>query len=324
MWVSSVQTQSTHRGNGPWLHAMPFFTTLRIGALVWLVLVSSALASALTIGAYNVENYNLADRMVDGVYRKAYPKPESEKQALRESIRGFAPDVLAIEEMGGPEFLAELQRDLKAEGADYPHATVLEAADGDRHVAMLSKLPFKDVKRHVQVPIKYFGQADVVKRGVLEVTFATSEGDLTIFVAHLKSKRTERPDDPDGTIQRDLEAQAVRDLVLARFPDPRQAKFVVCGDWNDTRNSKPVRTLQKRGDTALGELLRASDSRGETWTHAYRREDIYSRIDYLLVSPGLLPLVKNKATARIHDGAGVRDASDHRPVYTELALTAAK
>lgn len=281
-------------------------------------------ARALTVGAYNVENYTVADRLVDGVYRKAYPKPEAEKQALREAIRGFAPDILAVEEMGGPPFLAELQADLRAAGLDYPHAAVLEAADNDRHVAILSKLPFKDLRRHTQVGFKYFGQPDLVKRGVLEATFATSEGDLTVFVIHLKSRRTERKDDPEGALQRELEAEAVRDLVLARFPDPAKAKFIVCGDWNDTRNSKPVRSLAKRGDTVLGEILRAYDSRGETWTHAYRREDSYSRIDYLLVSPSLKPFVAHKGTAKIHDGPGVREASDHRPVYVQLNLEPAK
>ncbi len=299
-------------------------TLLRRCVLGLLTLASAALASALTVAAYNVENYNIADRMADGVYRKAYPKPDSEKKALVQSLLGFAPDILAVEEMGGPPFLAEFQADIKAAGLDYPHATVLEGADAERHVAILSKLPFKDVKRHTQVPIKYFGQADVVKRGVLEATFATNEGDLTVFVIHLKSKRTERADDPDGTIQRQLEAEAVRDLVFTRFPDSAQARFIVCGDWNDSRNSKPVRALLKRGNQPLGELLRAYDSRGEMWTHFYRAEDSYSRIDFILVSAGLKSFVAGKGNARIHDGAGVRDASDHRPVYVQLNLEAAK
>jgi endonuclease/exonuclease/phosphatase family metal-dependent hydrolase len=287
------------------------------------LVVAVATASALTVGTYNVENYNLADRMVDGVFRQGYPKPEAEKQALRTAIRGFHPDVLALAEMGSAPFLEELQRDLKAEGLDFPHAVVLEAADADRHVAVLSRLPFKDVRRHAKVPVKYLGESDVVKRGVLEVTIATSAGDVTLFVVHLKSRRTERPDDPEGAAQRTAEAEAVRDLVLARFPDPAQARFMIAGDWNDTRNSKPVRALTKRGDTVVGELLRATDSRGDTWTHAYRREDSYSRIDYLLVSPGLKPFVANKGFARIHDGPGVREASDHRPVYVELKLSPA-
>jgi endonuclease/exonuclease/phosphatase family metal-dependent hydrolase len=111
----------------------------------------------------------------------------------------------------------------------------------------------------------------------------------------------------------------VRDLVLARYPEPAKGKFIVCGDWNDTRGSKAVRTLQKRGERELGEILPAADSRGETWTHYYRQEDDYSRFDYLLVSTALQPLVAG-GRATIWDGPGAGDASDHRPVFLQLKL----
>lgn len=289
-----------------------------LSVVLFLVCVTIA-SAALTVATYNVENYTIADRMVEGVYRPAYPKPEKEKAALAQVITGIAPDVLAVCEMGKPEFLAEFKRELKTAGHDYPHAVVLEAADADRHVAVLSKVPFKEVKRHAAVPIKYFGEADVVKRGVLEVIFATSEGNVSLFVIHLKSKYTERKDDPEGGIQRAQEAEAVRDLVLSRYPEPAKAKFIICGDWNDTRTTRPVRAMQKRGETEIGELLRAADSKGETWTHYFRREDIYSRIDYLLVSPGLKPLVAG-GRAKIWDGPGTREASDHRAVFMSLQL----
>lgn len=288
----------------------------------WLTLLCGANA-ALTVATYNVENYTVADRMVEGVYRAAYPKPEKEKAALQQVVAGIAPDILAVCEMGKPEFLAEFQRELKQAGQDYPHAVVLEAADSDRHVAVLAKLPFKEVRRHAAVPIKYFGQPDMVKRGVLEVIFATSEGDVSLFVIHLKSKFTERKDDPEGAIRRALEAEAVRDLVLTRYPDPAKAKFIVCGDWNDTRTTRPVRALQKRGETEIGEILPAADSRGEAWTHYYRKEDTYTRIDYLLVSPGLKPLIAD-GRAKIWDGPGSSEASDHRAVFVSLQLGSGK
>jgi len=300
---------------------MALFSFVRplVAALAFL---SALVAQALTVATYNVENYLVTDRMVDGVFRKEYPKPEAEKAAVRQAIKAISPDVLAIEEMGTQPFLDELQRDLKTEGADYPYAIVLQAADAARHVAILSRVPLKDVRRHDQVPVKYLGETDVVKRGVLEATFATTEGDVTLFVVHLKSRRTERKDDPEGVAQRSAEAEAVRDLVLQRFPDPTQAKFIICGDWNDTRGSRPVRAMQQRGDTVVGEILRAYDSRGETWTHFYRREDSYSRIDYLLVSPGLKPFVTREGTAQIFDGIEIGTGSDHRPVYLKLALEA--
>lgn len=288
----------------------------------WLVLFSSlgavALAHAtLTVATYNVENYTLADRMVDGVFRPAYPKPEKEKAALRRVIGGIAPDILALEEMGPPAFLDDFQRELKQAGQDFPHAVVLEAADADRHVAVLSKVPFKEVRRHARVPITYSGRPEVVKRGVLEVVFATTEGDISIFVVHLKSRHTERMDDPESALQRALEAEAVRDLVLSRYPDPAKARFLVCGDWNDTRSSRPVQAMQKRGETVIGELLPAADSRGEEWTHFYRRDATYSRIDYLMVSAALKPFVAD-GRAKIWDGPGTREASDHRAVFLQF------
>ncbi|HWA26143.1 MAG TPA: endonuclease/exonuclease/phosphatase family protein [Lacunisphaera sp.] len=291
---------------------------------IWLGLFAVAVVpAALTVATYNVENYTIADRMVEGVYRQAYPKPEKEKAALQQVVAGIAPDILAVCEMGKPEYLAEFQRELKQVGQDFPHTVVLEAADPDRHVAVLSKVPFKEVRRHAHVPIMYFGEADVVKRGVLEVIFATQEGDISLFVVHLKSKFTERKDDPESGIRRAAEAEAARDLVLSRYPDPRKAKFIVCGDWNDTRTTRPVRALLKRGETDIGELLSATDSRGDTWTHYFRREDLYSRIDYLMVSPGLKPLVAG-GRARIWDGAGTTDASDHRALFTTLQVTPVK
>jgi endonuclease/exonuclease/phosphatase family metal-dependent hydrolase len=278
---------------------------------------------ALTLATFNVENYTVADRMVEGVYRQAYPKPEKEKTAVARVVAGIAPDILAVQEMGTQAYLDEFRRDLRAAGQDFPHAVLLEAADPDRHVAVLSKWPFKEVKRHREVPVFYLDAKDVVKRGVLEVVFATDAGDLSVFVVHLKSKRTERPDDPESARQRAAEAEAVRDLVLARFPNPSEARFIICGDWNDTRAARPVRALQQRGGTALGDILRATDSRGEAWTHFYRKEDTYSRLDYLLVSPGLRAAVVG-GRALIWDGEGAGEGSDHRAVYVRLKVEPAR
>lgn len=284
-------------------------------AAAWLLAFAGGIfAHALTIATYNIENYLVADRMVEGIYRQAYPKPEAEKTALRKVVGDMAPDILAMEEMGTQPFLDEFQRELKQGGQDFPFGALLESADPERHVAVLSKVPFKQILRHEKVITR---QNQRVKRGVLEVIFSTTNGDFSLFVVHLKSRHTESEDDPESARQRALEAEAVRDLVLSRYPDPSKGRFVICGDWNDTRGSRPVRAMQKRGDTILGEVLPAADSHGETWTHFWRREETYSRIDYLLVSPALRPFVVG-GKAKIGDGSGVNEASDHRPVMMQL------
>jgi endonuclease/exonuclease/phosphatase family metal-dependent hydrolase len=144
---------------------------------LWFVLIlATARAETLTVATYNVENYVAADRMTEAGYRKEYPKPEAEKQALRAVIRGLNADILALQEMGGAPYLEELRRDLRAEGIDYAYAALLEGPDVDRHVALLARRPPKAVKHHVNLGFTYFGAREQVKRGLLEATFTTPTG----------------------------------------------------------------------------------------------------------------------------------------------------
>src|SRR4051812_996940 len=238
----------------------------------------SAWAETLTIATYNIENYGPANRMTEAGFRKDYPKPEAEKAALRAVIRALGADVLVMQEMGGQPYLDELRRDLKADGLDYPYNALATASDADRHVAILAKRPLKAVTTHTDLQFTYFGVKETVKRGLLEATIATAAGDLTIFAVHLKSRYTDRADDPMSAIRRAAEATAVRDRVLKRFPMPAESRFIMLGDCNDTRISKAATFLQKRGKTEIASLLPAADSRGELWTHAFHREDSYSRV----------------------------------------------
>lgn len=290
-----------------------------VAGLGLLIAAVTARAETLRLATYNIENYGPADRMTDVGFRKDYPKPEVEKQALRRVIRALNADVLVLQEMGGQPYLDELRHDLKAEGLDYPHAALATAADDDRHVALLSKRPLKNVTTHATLEFSYFGKKERVKRGLLEVTVVTSAGEVTIFGLHLKSRFTDRPDDPLSATRRGGEATAIRDLVLKRFPAPATARFAIVGDCNDGKTSRALAYLQKRGKTEIAALIPAADSRGEEWSHAYRREQTYSRVDQILVSPGLLPAIAGGA-GKIHDGDGVREASDHRPVFVELHL----
>lgn len=292
-----------------------------LGAL--LLLASFARGETLTLATYNIENYGPADRMTDAGYRKEYPKPEAAKRALRTVLRRIDADIVVLQEMGPRAYLDELRRDLKSEGLDYPHAALAEAADPDRHVALLSKRPLVRSATHANVQFTYFGKKEPVKRGLLEVAVMTDAGELTLFAFHLKSRLTERPDDPLAATRRAAEATAIRDFVLKKFPAPATARFVLLGDCNDVKNSRALAFLQKRGDTEIATALPAADSRGETWTYLLRREETYSRPDYILVSPALLTAV-HAGVSRIDDGEGVREASDHRPVFVKLALPPAK
>lgn len=295
---------------------------LRCGVFCWfaLALLAAALrGETLTVATYNVENYVAANRMTEAGYRKDYPKPEVQKAALRAVIRGLDADVLVLQEMGGPAYFEEFRRDLAAEGIVYPHAQLVVANDPDRHLAVLSRRAFAAVTLNTALEFPYFGATEKVKRGLLEVRLATTAGEVTVFGLHLKSRYTDREDDPRSAIRRLGEATAIRDEVLRRFPEPALAGFIIVGDFNDDRASKTLRRMAVRGATKVARLLPIADSRGETWTHAYRKEDSYSRVDHVLVSAALRGYVRD-GVGRIYDGEGVREASDHRPVVLTLDL----
>ncbi|NTU85352.1 MAG: hypothetical protein HGA45_39375, partial [Chloroflexales bacterium] len=84
-------------------------------------------AEALAIALPVLLLHGAADRMVEGTYRQAYPKPEAAKQAMRAVIRALDADVIALQEMGSRPYLEELQRDLASDGLKYPYAELLEA-----------------------------------------------------------------------------------------------------------------------------------------------------------------------------------------------------
>lgn len=286
----------------------------RVG--LWLALClggGSLAAESFTLATYNLANYNLTDRQIEGAFLAVYPKPEADKTALRRVIHQIDADVLALQEIGGSEFLYELQRDLRREGLVYDEAVVLDAVDEQRKVGVLSRRPLTHVGRHTDLDFKYFSGRELVKRGMLEVRFETSAGEVALFVVHLKSRRTERRDDPSASLRRGKEATAARGRILALFPEPDQARFIIAGDFNEGPMHRPVRAFSRIGERPISSLVPAADSRGETWTHRYRRNDEYSRVDFVMVSELLIPWVQD-GTGWIPDGPDVLRASDHRPV----------
>jgi len=288
-------------------------------ALLALLGVTSS-AQAVRIATYNVENYLLLDRIVDGGYRKNYPKPEASKAALRAEIREVNADVLALQEMGGETFLRELQLDLKREGLNYPHAVVLDVENG-RKLAILSKMPWVRTIKKEQLLFDYLGEKVAVKRGLLGVVFEDEKGEWSVFNVHLKAKFTDVAEDPSSAIRRLGEARAIRDEILKMFPPEARARYIVVGDFNDDPKSKPVQGFLKRGKTVLGHLLPTEDSRGERWTQFYHGKDIYSRVDYIIVSPEAEKGIKREAL-RILDRKNVASPrwmqpTDHRLVFLD-------
>ena len=270
---------------------------------------------ALTVATYNVQNYLSMNRMVDGQYRRNYPKPENEKRALRANILAVAPDILALQEMGDMPYLEELQRDLRREGLDYPYLYLGVGIDDVRHTAVLSQIEPTAVKKHLDLRFKYFDGYLTPQRGLLELKFQeeTDVPAFSLYVIHLKSKRTVRDDDYEAAIMREKEARVIRDRVLENHGEGPGAAYLVLGDFNDLRNSAPVKRFLEIGGRQTGTLLDVRGKDGFYWTYFWSRAHLYSRIDYILAGAAMAESWTGEGG--IH---GETDGSDHRIVWARF------
>jgi endonuclease/exonuclease/phosphatase family metal-dependent hydrolase len=261
--------------------------------------------------------------MVDGQYLKDWPKPEAEKTALRTVIRAVKPDVLALQEMGDAKELEELRHDLATEGLEYKYSALVNGPDPDRHVAVLSRLPFAKVQEYANVSYKLEAGYNEVSRGMLEVDLVTAGHPWALYVVHLKSRLIEEndPTDPLSEKRREGEALVLRNMVRQQQPLAAGALVAVVGDFNDTRDSAAVKRFVELDGKPLLEMAPAADGRGETWTFTYPRTDTYERIDFVLLSEALAPWVKG--SGHVADIPAAAQASDHRMVWVDLAFPAA-
>ena len=266
----------------------------------------SAGADSFRVATYNVENY--LDQPTES--RPHVKSPEA-RAKICESIRTLNPDVLALEEMGGTNALLELRDSLKAGGLDYPYWELVCGMDTNIHVAVLSKLPIVACHPHTNDVYCSTGAASasaVVSpkwKSRLNTNFT-----FTLIAAHLKSRRP--VPEADESAQRLEEAKILRGIIDARLTNNPNAKLVVLGDFNDVKDSDAVKAIIGRGRFKLNDTRPAErngdkpaneysrfDPRNVTWTEYYGKEDTYSRVDYILLSPAMArDWVSKKPTLR--------------------------
>lgn len=275
-------------------------------------------AELFRIAAYNVENY--LDQPTE---TRRVVKSAEAKAKIRESIRALKPDVISFEEMGSTNALLELRDSLKAEGLDFPYWEHVSGADASIHVAMLSRFPITARRPQTNDNFLLDGQRFSVSRGFLEVDIQVNTNfSFTLLGAHLKSKRVvPEADEAELRLEEANLLRAKVDAILSANP---KANLVVLGDFNDTKDTAPIKTIIGRGKFRLfdtrpaernGDDAPASNRRAMnvTWTFYYPMEDSYSRIDYILLSPAMArDWVRSETYVLAMPNWGV--GSDHRPI----------
>ena len=263
------------------------------------------------VATFNLENY------IDATAKKGCVKSDGAKAKIRECIRAINPDVIALQEIGSADTLQELRASLAAENLEFPHWEYVTGADEDLHVAILSKFPFAARRPHTEDSIMLNEQAFRVRRGFAEVEVRVNPRfSFTLFAAHLKSKNENERAGADAL--RLGEARLLREKIEARLKKAPYARIVLCGDFNDTKNSRVVRTIAGSGKYRLVDTLSFHRAGAAAWTNYYMEKNRYERIDYVMLNPAM-------AERWLPEKSGVYEmpdwklASDHRPVVASFA-----
>jgi endonuclease/exonuclease/phosphatase family metal-dependent hydrolase len=248
---------------------------------LWSALVLSLSCLALlasesfTVATFNLENY------LDAPSGTRPLKSAAARAKVRESIQGMRPDVLGLQEVGSATALDELRSSLRREGLDYPYWELVSGQDTNIQVAALSRFPILARHPHPNEGFLLNGRRFRLTRGIAELDIqVTSNFTFTLFVAHLKSKRpVPEADEADLREQEGLVLREKIDTCLRTNPN---ARLIVVGDLNDSRDSKSTRAVIGKGKTALidtrpaernGDSLPAANRqfspRNVAWTHFY-------------------------------------------------------
>ena len=268
--------------------------------------------AVIRIGTFNV--FNLFDDYDDPyIENERLPgKSKEELALLGETIHRLDADVLALQEVENRPFLETFAREyLKDMGYK---ETVLIEGNNERgiDVALLSRFPVGPVTsyRHEDFPD---GNGDRMRfqRDLLRVNIRPpGQADFDVFVVHLKSKYG---GEEASLPLRMGEAKRIRTLlddILAKNP---QARFVICGDFNDTFESEPVQTIVGSGRRALKPFFTdLPEDQRITYNHGH-----LSMIDYILASPAMAASYR-QGSYGVLMGTVESSGSDHNPVKADF------
>ncbi len=265
--------------------------------------------------AYNLKNYLTMRRYSAGktVYTK---KPEAEIAALIEIIGSAKPDILGVCEIGKQADLVNLQKRLTSIGVNLPYLHRVHGSDRTRALGLLSRFPI--VKTSTPKEINYTIESIPfsISRGILDATVELPHRNLRLLGIHFKSKRPIK--DADQALMRRNESLLMRKHIKDIMQSSPDTYLLAYGDFNDTKKSKSVSSLRGRSNSSsymhIVELL---DQRGESWTHHWKHEDIYSRIDFVMANPKLKPFINSKESKLI-DPKNWEIASDHRAMLVVI------
>lgn len=262
-----------------------------------------------SVMSFNVGAYGYRDRTGDG--QMTNPKPEDERAAVVALIADTQPDILALQEMGGPTVFEAFREELAAAGLEYAFHELLQRDQSENNLALLSRYPVISSELHMDDAFSV-GDAHVpVERGYIEVDISINPTyQFRLFVAHLKTKEYHAL---GQTEMRRNEARLLNNHVRRSLSREHRLNLLVVGDLSDHVGSAALRTVMGNKQEYLLDL-RPEDQYGEIWTYYDADREIYHRYDYMLASPFMYPEYVPEKSFVVRHKKNHR-ASPHRPLF---------
>jgi endonuclease/exonuclease/phosphatase family metal-dependent hydrolase len=172
----------------------------------------------------------------------------------------------------------------------------------------------------------------IFRRDCLEVGLDVGGRPFTVFICHLKANPPYR----DLTYpMRRAEVLAIRQIVTQRFNgQPEAGNWAICGDMNDFTEVDgstvmPDLISGQPAKSALSELLDGVKPFGvdvcqwigdpmDRWTSYFPRDDVYSQLDHIIVSPAVAAANVGAKPRIVRDGQPYRAARYNGPRYPRV------
>lgn len=270
-------------------------------------------------GTITVATYNLLNLFDDhdDPYREdegTPKKPDDQLRCLAGSIRALNADVLCVEEVENRDVLESFAR---TQLMDMGYREVVSFESNDLRgieCGVLSRFPVGPVTSH---RFRDFDDGNGGKarfrRDLLQVRIEPPGcTPFDVFVVHLKSKRG---DAEESLRDRMSEAHAIQTVLGDMLKRDPGAQFLICGDFNDTWDSKPLKTLVGDGPTRLVDFVADLPAGAKS----YNQPPHASLIDFIFCSPAMAKCYVPKSY-RIVEGSIATTGSDHNPVAAQFKL----
>lgn len=248
----------------------------------------------------------------------AWPKPRRQTEPLGEHLKAIDADFIACQEIENVGILTRFRDwNFPDAGYDYIWTNYMQGQRGINN-GFISRIPASKIcmRKFTTLTLpgesrKWFYARDLVSAELAPA----SDVRLTVYIVHLKSKR-DSEGDPNSDKWRLAEAKGLAEIIRKQLDADPDAYLVATGDFNDTPDSAPIKTLLSAG------LINPHASIPADQRVTYLKKPYRSTIDYMLVSPALAEHV-TPGSAKIVGKTTDQTGSDHAAVVTGFDLPTA-